>query len=196
MGIHTIGDLAARNPVDMEALFGKHGRDLVQRAQGIDDRGVETVREAKSVSHETTFARDIADGKLLRATLRSLAESVSRDLRRKRVTGTTVKLKLRWSDFETPTRQTTLARPTDTVDEIYGAVLGLFDRLWSPTRRPVRLLGVGVSGLGEQARQLALWDAPDERQEKLRSALEGLRARYGEQAVLRASDMAEPEDDL
>jgi DNA polymerase-4 len=188
MGVHTIGDIARRSPEELEALFGKHGREMAAHAQGLDERPVEPVREAKSVSQETTFARDIADGDKLRETLHGLAEGVARDLRRKRVTGTTVKLKLRWADFTTLTRQVTLDQPTDDAARIYSAALQLFERLWEPGR-PVRLLGVGVSGLGVQARQMGLWDPPNEKDEKLMAAVQMLRARFGEHALLRASDL-------
>jgi DNA polymerase-4 len=188
MGIHTIGDIARRSPDELEALFGKHGREMAAHAQGLDERPVEPVRETKSVSQETTFARDIADGDKLRETLYGLAEGVARDLRRKRLTGATVKLKLRWADFTTPTRQVTLDQPTDDPARICVAALQLFERLWEPGR-PVRLLGVGVSGLGVQARQMGLWDLPNEKDEKLMAAVQALRARFGEQVVLRASDL-------
>lgn len=194
LGLHTIGDIAQESPQTLERIFGKHGRDLVMRAQGLDDRPVETEQERKSISQETTFERDVADATKLHATLRSLAEGVSRDLRRQRLMGATVKLKLRWSDFTTPTRQTTLAQPTDDAQQIYAAALQLFQRLWLPGR-PVRLLGVGVSGLGDLPRQMSLWERPDERQERLQSTLERLRARFGDQAVLRASEMPDVEDE-
>lgn len=194
LGLHTVGDIAQESPETLERIFGKHGRDLVMRARGVDDRPVETEQERKSISQETTFERDVADAVKLHATLRSLAEGVSRDLRRQRLMGATVKLKLRWSDFTTPTRQMTLAQPTDNPQQIYAAALQLFQRLWLPGR-PVRLLGVGVSGLGDPPRQMSLWDRPDERQERLQATVERLRARFGDQAVLRASDMPDPEDE-
>jgi DNA polymerase-4 len=188
LGIHTIGDIARRDPDELAMLFGKNGQEMVRHAQGIDNRPVETVREAKAVSQETTFDRDVAGGEQLHQTLRTLAEGVSRDLRRKRVTGSTVKLKLRWADFTTPTRQITLAQPTDDAAIIYTAARQLFERLWTPGR-PVRLLGVGVSGLGVQPRQMGLWDKPDEKEERLLAAVHALRARFGDQAVVRGSEM-------
>ena len=135
MGIITIGDLAGKQPQDLEMIFGKSGRDLVLRARGLDDRPLETEHEPKSVSQETTFVRDVADEAELLATLRTLADGVSRDLRRNGLGAITVKLKLRWPDFTTPTRQLTLTQPMDDGDTIYAAARRLFTRLWQPGQR-------------------------------------------------------------
>ena len=113
--------------------------------------------------------------------------------------GVTVKLKIRWPDFTTPTRQITLAHPVDDIAPIYETALILFERIWPPNQ-PVRLLGVGVSGFEQQARQLTLWDVAEEmesearkseKEQRLEAALQNLRARFGDKAVLRASDVAQ-----
>jgi DNA polymerase IV len=111
-------------------------------------------------------------------------------LRRKQLAGSTVKLKLRWADFTTPTRQMTLAHPTDNSERIYAAAEQLFDRLWQ-TGAPIRLLGVGVSGLGPAVVQPELWDLPDERSERISSILAELRTKYGDNVIVRGSDMGE-----
>ena len=130
----------------------------------------------------------MADAARLQATLVELAEGVSRDLRRKGLTGNTVKLKLRWPDFSTPTRQLTLDQPTDDAARILTAAQHLFERIWQPGRA-VRLLGVGVSGLSDQPRQMGLWDAPDERLERLQKAVVAVRARFGDGALVRGNDV-------
>ena len=189
LGLYTIGDLAAA-PVDvLETHFGKNGRDLARHSRGIDERPVQTEYETKSVSRETTFSHDVADAARLYATLEELAAGVSRDLRRKALTGSTVKLKLRWPDFTTPTRQLTLEQPTDDAARILTAARRLFDRLWQPGRA-VRLLGVGVSGLNDGPRQMGLWDAPDERLERLQRTVISVRARFGDHALLSGRDVA------
>ena len=194
LGIQTVGDIARWPDAELARLFGKHGADLAVRARGIDERPVVTHRDPKSVSQETTFTRDVSDGVKLRQTLRRLSEGVARRLKRKQTAGATVKLKLRWSDFTTPSRQMTLPKPTNDADEIYRAALMLFERLWVG-QEPVRLLGVGVSGLGEQPYQPQLWDLETdeyrsaeqriEKQERLRDVVESLSERYGEGAVRR-----------
>jgi DNA polymerase-4 len=192
LGIETIGDIAARPPADLARRFGKHGADLARRARGIDPRPVVTEHEAKSISKETTFAADVSDPRELRLTLRRLSDGVGRRLRRAGLSGPTVKLKLRWADFTTITRQVTLPQATDQDGAIYEAALGLFEEAWRGGG-PVRLLGVGVSGLEETARQLSLWetDAGEERQ--LLDALDDLRDRYGEDIVRRGSRLRRKE---
>lgn len=188
LGIHTIGDLAARPEAELMRLFGKPGADLTQRSRGIDDRPIVTEHETKSISKEVTFARDIANAGELRRTLSDLAEGVGRELRGEGLIGSTVKLKLRWPDFSTITRQTTLARPTDLDAEIVATAMRLFEQAWDG-RTPIRLLGVGVSGLATGYRQLGLWDAPHAEAQRLQETLDDLRRRFGDHAISRARDL-------
>ncbi len=190
LGIHTIGDLARWPQGDLVRRFGKHGTELADRARGLDDRPVETESESKSVSSETTFAQDIADSATLQRTLRTLSDKVGRRLRKEGLQGTTIKLKLRWSDFTTLTRQVTLAHATHHDDEIYQAALDLFGRVWIEGR-PVRLLGVGVSGFEQTNRQLGLWEQPrlEAEQSSLESALDKLRDRFGDSVIQRGSEL-------
>lgn len=187
-GLHTIGELALRSPEEFERLLGKTGRELVIRARGIDDRPVVTEHEQKSISQETTFTRDVGDEAELLRVLRDLAVGVAAELRRSGLCASTVKLKLRWTDFTTPTRQTTLAQPSDDAEMIYSTAKQLFTRLWQPGQL-VRLVGVGVSGLTDQPRQMGLFDAPDERVERLSATVSAMRARFGDNAIVRGSDM-------
>ncbi len=187
-GLKTIGDLARRSPDEFERLLGKTGRDLVIRAQGIDERPVETEREQKSISQETTFTRDVGDEAELLRVLYDQAMGVARELRRSGLCASTVRLKLRWSDFTTPTRQMTFAQPNDDGEQIYALARQLFARLWQPGQK-VRLVGVGVSGLTDQPRQMGLFDPPDERSEKLTATVSAMRTRFGDNALVRGSDM-------
>jgi len=182
LGIHTIGELADCPAEAMAALFGKHGVGMSRYARGIDEGAVVTEHEAKSISQETTFARDVSDPEALRKTLRQLAAQVGRSLRKAGLKGRTVRLKLRWHDFTTLTRQVTLAEPCDLDEEITQAVLGLFEGVWKPGGL-VRLLGVGVNGLTPAVHQLSLWDTPDQKERRLLDALDSLRSRFGENAV-------------
>ncbi len=186
-GIETIGELARWPEADLVYHFGKNGYDFARHAVGLDDRPVITEHERKSVSQETTFAHDVEDGEALRRTLRQQAAEVSHSLKAKSLAGTTVKLKLRWPDFTTITRQVTLAAPTDDAEAISAAALQLFAREWG--RRPVRLIGVGVSSLHDRPSQRTLFDQPNEREERLDAAMQALRARFGAQAIRRAGDL-------
>jgi DNA polymerase-4 len=189
-GMYTIGDIAAFPPRELERHFGQHGSDLYLRAQGIDDSPVHISYETKSVSQEETFARDINDEKQLRGVVREQAESVGRRLRHLELYGGTVKLKLRWPDFTTITRQSTLSKPTDDPKQIENMALQLFLKNWKG--RKIRLLGVGVSNLAPASQQLVLWDwNPKDaaRQDRLQTAIASLQARYGEAALSKASKL-------
>jgi DNA polymerase IV len=186
LGMHTIGDIAAWPEPELIRRFGKHGLDLARHARGIDDRPVVTQHERKSISQETTFERDVSDGARLRHTLAEQAADVSRMLKAKRLLGATVKVKLRWSDFTTLTRQVTLPEPTDDAQLIATTAQRLFDGEWQG--QPVRLIGVGVGGL-MTGRQMTLWDQPDERDERLIAAMQRLRKRFGDDAIRRASEI-------
>jgi DNA polymerase-4 len=187
-GFRTIGDVAQRTTDEFERLFGKNGRDMVLHARGIDERPVVTEHEQKSISQETTFTRDVGDEAELVRVLHDLAMGVAKELRRSGLCATTVKIKLRWSDFTTPTRQSTLSQPSDDGELIFSTARQLLTRLWQPGQW-VRLIGVGVSGLTDQPRQMGLFDTPDIRTEKLTATMSAMRARFGDRAIVRGSDM-------
>jgi DNA polymerase-4 len=183
-GIKTIGDLARRPLADLERWFGDNGRDLSRRAQGMDDSPVVTEHEVKSISQETTFLKDVSDDKVLGATLRELSSQVGRRLRHADIAGTTVRIKLRWPDFTTLTRQLTITQPTDQDQEIYTIALDLLDKV-RPKGKAVRLIGVGVSGLGAPLRQLELWGSQTEKSRKLQLTLDKLQEKYGKKVIRR-----------
>jgi DNA polymerase-4 len=154
---------------------------------------VVTSRAAKSISQETTFARDVNDPVTLCQTLSGLAAGVGRRLRQSELSGTTITLKLRWADFTTVTRQTTLRQPTDQNETIGAVAMQLFEQIWRPGQW-VRLLGVGMSGLDSVPQQLSLWDSGDsEQQRRVRAAVQALRARFGEDVIRWGGDL--PLDD-
>jgi DNA polymerase-4 len=182
LGIHLIGQLAALAERDLVALFGENGREMARHAQGIDKRPVVTHHETKSISQEVTYSRDVRDDKLLDDTLREQSAQVGRNLRQERLAGTTVKLKLRWPDFTTLTRQMRLPIPTDQDDEIYAAARELLGKV-REKGQAVRLLGVGVSGLGAPVRQMELWGQGGEKARKVQAALDELQGKYGKKVV-------------
>jgi DNA polymerase IV len=182
LGMKTIGDIARWPESELVQQFGENGRDLSRHARGLDARGIVTEHEVKSISQETTFTRDVRDDKSLEKTLRELSAEVARNLHKSHLAGATIKLKIRWPDFTTLTRQTTLAERTDQADEIIHTAVELLKAVRLPGQA-VRLIGVGVSGLGPPARQLGLWDTDVEKTIRLQDAIEELRKRYGDRVI-------------
>jgi DNA polymerase-4 len=182
LGIHTIGDIANWPEKELANLFGENGRDLWRHAQGIDSRPIVTEYETKSISQETTFNVDVRDEKTLEKTLHEQARDVARQLRKSDLAGKTVKLKIRWSDFTTITRQVTLPTSTDNEDEIYRSAVKLMKAVRKPNQ-PVRLIGVGVSGIGAPIRQLSLWDVGSEKSRKLQEVVDQLQEKYGKDVI-------------
>src|SRR6185295_2047576 len=133
---------------DLRALVGSYGPTLKRFAFGEDERPLELGDEIKSISNEETFLKDTDDRKVLRACLRAQADDISDRLKRRRLGAHTVQVKVRYGDFTTLTRQITVEEPLIDANEIYR--LGCFllgrEKLVS---RPLRLLGLGVSGLRE-----------------------------------------------
>jgi len=187
LGVHTIGGLAQWDERDLVARFGENGREMAYHARGHDERAVVLAHEIKSISQETTFSRDERVDSRLETTLRELSAEVGQRLRQEHLAGTTVKLKLRWPDFTTITRQRRLPSPTDDDDAIGGTALGLLRQVRSPGQA-VRLVGVGVTGLVESARQLGLFEAESEKSRRLRAAVEELQQKYGEKAIKRGKN--------
>lgn len=190
MNIHTIGDLAEWREGELVTLFGKHGADLARQARGIDDRPVEPEHDAKSISRETTFTRDVTDLDVLRRTIRQLAENVGWRVRKAGLRGNTVKIKVRWSNFTTFTRQQTLPQATDDDAVIERVAQELFRGVWTPGQA-VRLVGVGVSGFDDTAQQMDLWqqNAASDEHRRLQHTLDDLRDRFGENIIQRGSDL-------
>jgi len=184
LGIHTIGALANEPEQNLSKLFGKYGQDLARRARGIDNSPLEPEHEVKSISQEITFDRDIADAAKLTQVLRNQAEKVAFQLRTHNLTATTVRIKVRWPDFSTHTRQLSLPQPTNHDTVIATGALDLFASVWDGKRK-VRLIGVGVSGLQSGIWQPSLWDTPNDRERRLLAALDELKDRFGRKIVQR-----------
>jgi DNA polymerase IV len=182
LGIHTIGELAKWPESELIRLFGENGRDLARHSKGIDDRPIVTERETKSISQEVTFSKDVRDDKVLEQTVREQSTEVARQLRKNNLAGRTIKLKIRWPDFTTLTRQTTLNDPTDQDDIIMRTALDLLRAVRKPNQA-VRLIGVGVSGLGAPIRQLGLWDMDVDRARRLQQAMDTLNEKYGRDVI-------------
>jgi DNA polymerase-4 len=183
-GLRTIGDIARRPEADLVRWFGENGRDMHRHALGLSESPVVTERETKSISQEVTFAKDVREDKVLFNTMREQSDEVARQLRKEGFAGATVKIKLRWPDFTTLTRQTTLPQPTDEGEEIYATALALLNKV-RPKGKAVRLIGVGVSGLGAPARQLELFSQTAEKRRKVQGVLDEVQQKFGAKSIRR-----------
>lgn len=188
-GIRTIGDLAALEPARVKDLFGLGALKMYELAWGRDDRPVVPDQDPQQVSHEITFARNQSSDDVLRGVLLGLCEQVAARLRRHDFQGKTITLKLRFADFRTITRRTTLGHYTADSGAIYEAALPLLEEGRNVTTLSIRLIGVGVSGLVEPGQiPLSLFDAPadDTRAARLNAVLDRISDRFGAGAVRRA----------
>ena len=188
MGFKTIGQIASMPVTYWEKVFGKFGRDFWERAQGLDTRSVHEDHTVKSISQEITFLKDVSDPEILRKKLMDLSEQVGYRLRKKGLCGTTVRLKIRWANFKTHTRQKKMATPIDQDKVIYEQAYEQMLLLY-PFKQPVRLIGVGVSGLTNAMHQLSLWETDGEKQRKLNQAVDEVRAKYGKDVLKRGNSI-------
>ena len=156
MGYAVCGDLAAADPGSLEQSLGKWGAVLRERALGIDRRRVEPGGDPKQASAEETFEKDTRDINLLRERLAAFADEIFQDLEQQGLAGKTIVLKVKYYDFETITRSLTLERPPAHAREIYEVAARLLASKTAAGRKPVRLIGLGVSGL----RPAASWARP------------------------------------
>ena len=153
--IKTIGDLQDYQG-DLRSLVGSWAPALKRLAFGDDNRAIDLSDERKSISSENTFLRDTADRVVLRDCLREQANDVASTLQRKRLEAQTVQVKVRYSDFTTLTRQISVEESISDANEIYRLAAHLLARE-KLVHRPLRLLGLGVSGLTPPtAKQLSL----------------------------------------
>lgn len=189
LGLRTIGDVAD-TPLDAlsRALGPAAAAHLHALARGNDPRAVTPERAEKSIGHEMTFERDVANARVLDRELLRLADHIAERLRRGGWVARTLSIKLRFGDFETITRSQTLAEPTDVAQRIATEVRALYAA--SPVvGRGLRLIGVRASALlptGTVAR--GLWD-DDEPWRDAEGAIDALAERFGRGAVQRASLM-------
>ena len=188
MGIRTIGDIVKFPQEILVKKFGNYAYDLIKRAMGIDDHPVSDLEGIKSVSNETTFFRDVNDKRELLMKIKQLSEKVAMRLRRKHLSGKTVKIKIRWPDFETHTRQLTLLQPTNQDSIIQQAACELFIQEWTGGKS-VRLIGVGVTNLTNEVQQLSLFNDLYQRESKLLNAIDELQERFGEKSIRKGIDL-------
>ncbi len=183
MNIHTIGQLAEAPPANLRRRFGASGDLLRLWAGGMDDSPVLQRERQKSHSRETTFAKDVEDLRLLRATMRYLLERVAATMRSDGQRGRRVVLKLRYANFDTIVRHRTLPGYTNADADLFAAGEALLNKALRERGGPVRLIGIGVSELVEVTSQMALFEEATPRNERLAKALDTVREKHGFNAI-------------
>ena len=185
-GIRTINDLLRWDRTDLIARFGSMGDRLWHLARGQDTRRVNRDEKLKSISKETTFFEDTSDPDLLDGHLWRLAEQVADRAKAKALSGKTVTLKLKRSDFQLISRRHTLSDPTQLSDRIYRAARALFDQ--TDRKGPYRLIGVGISDLAPEAQadlSADLLDPTAGKRAAAERATDAIRARFGREAIIK-----------
>ncbi|MBI2729432.1 MAG: DNA polymerase IV [Sphingobacteriales bacterium] len=184
LGIETIKDLSERKPDELEKQLGKYGIDLWNKSQGLHYGEVVAYHEAKSVSTENTFEENKSDPEFLLREIVRMTEKIAFELRQDNKTTGCVAVKIRYPDFETTSRQTTIPY-TFSDDELIPVAKDLFNKLWRKGQ-PVRLLGVRLSELTDGAMQTNLFESL-EKKTQLYKAIDDVKNRYGRDSITKAT---------
>lgn len=197
--IYKIGDLAQADPELISLHMKSHGRMLWEFANGIYDAPVHSEQaEAKGIGNSTTLSEDAVTAEEAMEVLKSLAASVGRRLRKAGQKANMVSMEIKYHDFQTISHQKQLGKPTSENDVLYETACRLFEETWNG--EPIRLLGIRTAKLVDASEpvQLSIFDIevpmpPDEKHKKLNQAMKEIRARYGDDAVVKASRMKKEE---
>ena len=196
MGIRTIGELANTDLQLVTNLLKKNGEVLWHYANGIDESEVEPIRpDNKGYGNSTTIPFDVTDAQTAKGILLQLTDKVCQRLRSDDVKVESVSVQFRFNDLTRASHQGILPAATNITQEIYQMVCQLFDEKWDGT--PIRLLGVSTTKVSreDKGRQMSLFDDTDyEKLEKLDRAMDTIRSRFGNGAIVRASSMKGMED--
>ncbi len=189
-GFRTIGDLQRADEIELMKQFPSDGRRLWRLARGIDDRAVVPDRGAKTISSETTFETDISDFATLEKLLWRLSEKVSARLKNGELAGCTITLKLKTADFRQRTRSHSIAAPTQLAAKIFAVSREMLEREIDGTA--FRLMGTGVSALRPD-QHADDTDMLDRRAAHAERAIDDLRRKFGQDAVIRGIAYDGPE---
>lgn len=182
-GIEKIGQLAAADITILRKVFGINAEQVKLLARGLDDRPVVNEEEAKSIGKENTFDRDLTDFESCREEVLDLCGQVGWRLRREKLAGHTVTLKVKFADFHTITRSATSDRLIAWDEDIFALVEKLLQKI--NVKPGVRLLGVSVSNLFCPEDEPTLGFEEDERLKKRNQAIDALKGKFGENIIKR-----------
>jgi DNA polymerase-4 len=181
-GFATVGQLQQLSEETLTALLGDHGRYLFRAANGIGSDRLDVEWKRKSISNEQTFGADISEQDELLRRLFELTESVCYHTRRYGWKGKTIKIKIRYSDFTTITRNVTLTEPTNDDGVVFDGVKKIFLRAFD-RKRSIRLLGVGLSQFSSAGEETMSMFAADEKREQALGAVDKLKKKFGDDAI-------------
>jgi len=186
-GIHTIEQLRKTPLPVLKSILGNQAEEVLKLAQGIDNREVESSREAKSISAEETFADDIIDEETLLNVLFHQVEQVSHRLRADGLEGKTITLRIRYKDFRTITRSHTMSAFTNTTKLLQESAIVVFEEWYKKSAAKIRLLGFGVSNLHAEGsgQQLLFSDPNNKKQKTIDAVFDKIRGKYGDDALTR-----------
>ncbi|NII25107.1 DNA polymerase IV [Pseudoflavitalea sp. X16] len=184
IGIYTIKDLSEQSPDILEKRFGKYGLELWNKSQGIHHGEVTPYYESKSISTENTFEENLTDVNRLMTELVHMTERVAYELRQDNKTAGCIAVKIRYPDFETTSKQTTIPY-TFYDDELIPKAKELFHKLWRKGQ-PIRLMGVRLSELTDEAVQTNLF-TDTEKKNGLYKAIDDVKNRFGKYAITKAT---------
>ena len=189
LGVRTVAQLRALPKETLNTRMGEFGDKLYRLSRGIDDRPVRIDKGAKSISHEHTFETDLQDPDEVRAIIARQAGDVAARLRKHGRYAKTISIKVRFGNFETITRSHTLDAQTNETNTIHQAAKSLFDQ-WARDYRPVRLIGVGLSGLTQSPADAGLFDAQsNNKNQAVDKAADAIASKFGKNALTRASTL-------
>ncbi|MDE3236154.1 MAG: DNA polymerase IV [Bacteroidota bacterium] len=191
MGIHLIGDILQHTEQELEERLGKWGADLYRKAQGVHEGEVKSFREAKSISTENTFEENTSNMDFLLSELVRMTEKVAYELRQDEKLAGCIAVKIRYPNFDTTSKQTTIDY-TFRDDELIPTAIELFHQLYD-TRKPIRLLGVRLSDLTNHAVQASLFD-DHEKSNNLYKAIDSVKNKFGKSALKKARVIRKEKD--
>lgn len=191
MNIRTIKDLAITDKRTLEKKFGKHGIQMWEYANGIDNSEVKYLPEKpKGIGNSTTLPVNISEIEKLEEILLALVEQTTYRLRKYNLLGNTVSVQLRTKDFEDTSHQGKLIEATSNTKDIYQKAKELLHEMYK-VRKPIRLVGVRIDNLIEKGeKQISLFQNKNsEKQEKLDKVIDSLKEKYGYQSITRAGKL-------
>ena len=191
LGINTIGDIAAFDQKTLIKLLGKYGDELYRLSNGKDSTPVteNPYHESKSISRSTTLLEDTVDIEYAKKVILHLSEEIGNEARKQGLKGKTVSIDIKYGTFEAVTRQKSIS-PTYLTRDIYRIASLLLEENWN-VKRPVRLLGVGLTNYKDDGLQISIFESlegasGDKKEEKLEMAMDSIKERFGTNKVNRA----------